>query len=672
MIGLGSTTQLGIGIAVRLHDQFSAQAAKINAQLLAMRKNTNSAVMGAMRDYRNQSATIAGGAALVTAGMYQVAKVAADYDHIINQISIVGGKGLGKTRKELDLLAQSLSKMFPGYMPKDVATGMLENVRAGVSGNLDLITKYQLAVGQATGEAVGGEQGVAAGLLGIMNAMDIQGKDFPRVANAVAQAANISMASVYSLNESMQYFANTAHIAGLSLEETLALIARLSQVQIRGSIAGTSLSNMIRHATQSVGMFQSPKNKKAWAALGLSADSVVEMINQGKWFDLIDMVDRSTQGMKRQPKLALLDQIFGVRGEKALINMFGQADPNKTFRALKESITAGVREGIAPKQAAAMGKDVWADFRRIGVAAARMGIKFLHAAEPTLRVLLGIAERVINVFNAILDTPVGKVLAGIVVVAAPLVTILFAFRAAVMTATMALNFMARSASVGGFGSLVQGGLGMAGSTRLGPLAGQVRRNAAGSWIVKKGAQVNIGGQLYKGGQLLPKGFWNMGASVAGGAAAGAAGGIASKAGSFFGKAGGWIGKIGGFGMKWLPVIGWIFTGVEMLKGIFEIQKGLEGGDKYRAHLTDPVLINYYRHLDQQLLDKTQGTAFYDIFNTSMSSWEKMRKDREKSGKPMFSQDLQINLDGTPIFNQYIKQGIDNAIDKELNFELPGQ
>jgi len=664
MIGLGSMSQLGIGISVRLHDQFSAQAAKINAQLKAMNKISHGALTGAIRDYRNQSMAIAGGAALVTAGMIQVTKVAADYDHVINQIAIIGGKGLGKTRKELDAMAQSLSKLFPGYGPKDIGTAMLENVRAGVAGGLDEITKYQLAVAQATGEAVGGEQGVGAGLLGMLNAMNMPLKDFPRVANAVSQAANISMASVFSLNESMQYFANNASLAGITLEETLALVARLSQVNIRGSIAGTSLSNMVRHATSSVGMFQSPKNKKAWAAMGISSDQVVDLINKGQWFDLIDVVDKATKGMERQKKASLIDQIFGVRGEKALVNMFGNSDPNKTLRALKEAISQGVTEGVSMKQAAAMTQDPWADFKRVGNQLAILGIKFLHAAEPTLRVLLGIATKVISVVGAILDTGVGKVLAGIAVVGAPIVGILFAFRAATLTATLALNTLARSAAVGGYTSLMGGGMGMIGGSRLGSAAGNVAKNAAGRWMVKGGQTMTLGGKLYKGGQLLP-GNWMKLAGIGGAGAA--AGGLASKAAGFFGKAGPWLGRLGGFALKWLPVIGWIYTGVEVLKGIFDIQKGLAGEDGRQK--LDPVFMSYYKNLDQQLSGYSKQPDWYNQHDMSNSQYREQLKKMSQPG--FFTQNLNISLDGSKVFNDQIKQTIDQSIERNLNFELPG-
>jgi hypothetical protein len=52
MLGLGSSAQLGIGIAIALQDQVSGNAARVNAALLNMKKNAHSAVTGAITDYR--------------------------------------------------------------------------------------------------------------------------------------------------------------------------------------------------------------------------------------------------------------------------------------------------------------------------------------------------------------------------------------------------------------------------------------------------------------------------------------------------------------------------------------------------------------------------------------------------------------------------------------------
>lgn len=651
MFGLGSQSQLGIGIAVRLHDQFSNQARNVNNQLLAMRKNANSALMGAMKDYRNNSLMIATGAAGVSLGIFGMVKAASEYDHVINQISIIGGKQLGKTRKELSAFAQELSSTFP-TTPFEIADIMAENVRQGVTGSLEEITRYQVAVGIATKEAVAGEQGVARGLLGIMGSMDLAMSEFPRVANAVTAVANSSMSSVFSINEAMQYFANTAKMAGLNVEQTLAMVGRLSQANIPGSSMGTALMNMIRHATMSVGSFQSPKNKKAWAMLGISSDEVVNLINQGRWFDLIGMVDQATRGMARQPKQMLLGQVFGIRGVRGLLNLFGNANPEQTLQAYYQKALAGGRTDIAMKQGKAMANDTWSDIIKIGTAIARFGIQLLNAGRPVIRVLLGIVTKVVDVFGYILSTPIGNVLAGIAVVGAPLIAILFAFRAAALTATIALRGFAMASSVGGFGGLLRGGLGAAGMARFGPMGGAFTRTVAGRMTVAPGQTVNFGGKVYKGGQLLPQAFASsMGISS-----------VFQKAGTgFFSKAGPMLGRMLGFGLKWLPVIGGIWMGIDLLKGIF-------GNTNKQRKEVDPLIMQYYKNLDQQLLGMSApGASFYD--QAGISYAEFLKQYDEKAAAKL-NQTININLDGQNSQQLLLQQTLEKNLNNTMDFEMP--
>lgn len=658
MFGLGSSAQLGIGIAVRLQDQFSGTAKRINQELLAMRKNSYAAVTQAMRDYRNNAMGVATMAGMATAGMFKMVQKASEYDHLLNQIMILGGKGLGKSRRELDSFAQSMTTLFP-EKPRDVANIMVENVRAGVSSGLDIITKYQMAVATATNEAISGEQGVARGLLGIMNAMGMTIDQFPRIANAVSIAANESMASVYSINEAMQYFANTAGTLGMTLEQTLAMVAKLSQANIPGSSMGTALNNMVSYAVKSVGQFQTPKNKQAWKALGIDSDQIVGLINNAQWFELFEVVDRATKGMDLQPKQALIRQLFGVRGQRALVNMFGSDKPGiRSVTDYYQSIMGGRSNDVVMQQAKAMSDDPWADIKFIGNALARFGINFLNAARPTLRVFMGIVTKVIEFANVLLSTGIGKVLAGIAVIAAPLVGILFAFRAAALTATIALRGFAVSSRIGGFSSLLQAGLGLVGMGRFGQYGGKFIRDKAGKFRVAAGESITHGGKTFTGGQYVPNAFL---ASIGIGAKTGTTAASAMAGKSFMSKVLTWGGKALGMFGRFLPIVGLVWTGVELLKGLFNISSR-----QAQKPQLDPVFINYYKHLDEQLYGISQSNDFYNREGMSYGEWFNRRKEA-----PVLNQQLNINLDGVPMMNKMIQFQTEQSLNNSFDFEMPG-
>lgn len=495
MITLGSQSQLGIGIAIRLQDEFSGTASKVAASIKALKNDATSMITTQMRNYRNNAAAIATAAAGATYAMYQGIKAGAEFQHKINQVAIVGGRDLNRSRKQLSGFAQDLSKVFT-RTPTEIAGAMFENVKAGLTTGLEQITRYQIAVATATDEILEGNQGVAFGLISMMNSMNLGYGQFPRIANAVTAAANASQASVTSLNESMQYFANTAHLAGLNLEETLTLIAKLSQSGIRGSTAGTSLSNMINYLFKNVGPFMGKRATKAWGMLGIDPKLVESMANQGKMFEVLEMVDKASKGLNMTDRKSALNALFNIRGERALENLFGDNDPNKTLAGLRNSIEQGVKSDVAMRQAKAMMNDAQGEMGLFTNALIRFKVAFTEAAGPTFRVLLSIGTKLIGVFTAILKNPIGKVFAGIATVVIPLIGILFAFRAAALTAAIALNGFAMTSRVGGFSNLLGAGLGMWGGNFLSGKG--IARNVNGRAIVAAGQSLNIGGKIYKG------------------------------------------------------------------------------------------------------------------------------------------------------------------------------
>jgi hypothetical protein len=97
---------------------------------------------------------------------------------------------------------------------------------------------------------------------------------------------------------------------------------------------------------------------------------------------------------------------------------------------------------------------------------------------------------------------------------APVVAVVFAFRAATLAATLALSSFASMAS---YRNLMGGGLGLMGMNRM--AANGLVQNSAGRWTVAAGRTFDFGGKTYKGGQLLPAAA--LGANMVGAAAIGA-------------------------------------------------------------------------------------------------------------------------------------------------------
>lgn len=649
MISLGQNTQLGIGIAVSLQNNFSGAATKVIGQLNQMKNAANAAVIGAMRNYRNMAAGVAATAGYATREMYKMAEAGAEFQHKINQVAIVGGRELGKSRKQLADYSLQLSKTFT-RTPSEIAGAMFENVKAGITTGLEQITRYQIAVATATDEILEGENGVAFGLNSIMNAMNMSYKDFPKIANAVTAAANASQASVIGLNESMQYFANTAHLSNMNLEETLALLAKLSQSGIRGSAAGTAAANMVNYLEKNVGPMRGKRANKAWAMLGINPDALAPFINRGQITDVLSFISNRAQHLPTVQRKSALNALFNIRGERALENMFTDADPTKTFSALKQQIIAGERQDISMKQSKAMMNDLKGEIGLFTNQLTNFRIAFTEAVGPTLRVIISWGSKLLGIATQVMKTPIGKILAGIAIVTVPLIGILFAFRAAALAATIALSGFAGQT---GFSSLMGAGMDMLSGGFLGRRG--VRVNANGRAIVAAGKQVNYMGKLYKGGQFLPKGFqpggWGskIGNFLGFGSLAGA-GGFGGKVVGFLGKITPWLGKLVGFAFRWLPVVGWIWSIYEVLDAIF---------DFWHSKRADPVRQKYDQEMWNQQMTKVWPQN--NMRQTPYDSWV-----AKNGGHDQILQTIQVNLDGKKVFDKQFNQQLQKDMNNQFN------
>lgn len=684
---LGTQTQFGIGISISLQDRFSNTADRVERRLRNLKNHSRTTIQAAARDYRNHATNIAAGAAAVTYGFYRAAQQAGEFGHKINLIDIVGQGKLGKTKKQLADLALDLSNQF-GTSAKDISDAMLENTRAGVNKGLAEITRYQLGVSVATGETV---QSVSEHLLGMVNAYNLPMTAFARVANATTAVANASMASVASIGESMQYAAFTAKTFNIPLEQTLALVGKLSQSRIYGSAAGTALNNMMLYLGTSLSSSATPKHIQTWKALGLDRGQMRGLMDSGKIFEVVSAIDTALQGIGPSDKLKIIKDLTNMRGARGLLGSWGSTDSDKSLDSLLKAGQQGVASDIVTHQSKKAMEDPYMQGKKAIEAFNNALIKFIGQAGPMIsQVAKGLAAFG-NVLGKIAATPIGSIFGLMVGVAAPLVAIFYGLRAAALGAAQALASMSLTRTgAGGFSTLLAGTLGSNLRTRAASSAsaGLFKKNAAGNWVptrpvwyqgkmyqtgsmmpggrnfnpakggwssglysavaknsagryyVKAGQAFNLGGRVYNSGNLLPASFTprtitpTMASRVYGAAAGrGLAGGLLPV----LGRIAGWVSGIG------------MLTMVGM--SIYELLKA-DNGDK-------PGDQSLYRD------DPWSTAAFAGLPKADM---EAAYAERAAQKDSLFQQ-ITVNVDGRPAFNELIKQNTVDGLQKQLNFNL---
>lgn len=644
MFGLGSNTQLGIGIALSLHDRFSGKANQINQTLTNLRANANNQMLGAMRDYRNQAAVIAVAAGTAARGIWSMAEASAEFQHRINQVAIVGEGKLGKTAGQLSDFANELSRTF-SQSNLDVSNTLYENVKAGVRGNLEEVTSYQLAAANATGENA---TMVAETLLGISQSFDLPIEAFKRVANATTAAANSSPANIEDIGYAMQYSAFTAKNFNVSLEQQLALVAKLSQAHIKGSSAGTGLNNMFLQLAKSLGPFQTKKQLKGWALLGLDPESMKEMANSGNIFGVIQSIQEAAKGMNAVDRNATIQGIFNTRGDRAIEGLFDSKNGNKSIMDFYKETQSGVGGDIAMTQSKLAMNDFWGDMAKFGNSLKEFKDAFTTSVLPIIRPFVWVITKMMHGFTAIIKTPVGAVLGGLALAASGTVAILFAFRAATMAAVIALRTLSMSRAVGGYSGLMAGGLGMVGTSRFGTAAGNFGYNAAGRLYATN--SFSYGGQNYGKGRILP-GSFAQGLNIP----------IMGTPGAFGSGAGATsiLGRIAGFGLRWLPVIGLISMGISLVGGIFGMMKKKDKDEK----VIDPIFDRYYKEVDAQLNGYTNSNDYYrDKFGMTKEA---------KDQRSKLNQQIIVNVDGRKVVEKTVAMNFEDDFNRRLAINSMG-
>lgn len=146
-------------------------------------------------------------------------------------------------------------------------------------------------------------------------------KNTQRVTDSLTYVANKTAAGFDSMGEAMQYVGPSAHAAGISLEQTAAMIGLMSQQGIEGSVAGTALRGALTRLIK-----PSKQNIQGFKELGINVEdfknhtlTLPEMINQ---------IKNNTAGWNKEQKASAVAMAFGTdaqAGMNALISQGGTA-----------------------------------------------------------------------------------------------------------------------------------------------------------------------------------------------------------------------------------------------------------------------------------------------------------------------------------------------------------
>lgn len=303
-----------VGVAMVLKDRFSQEAGKISGSFRTMMNDMSTWNRGIQMSASN---TMDFGMQLV-GGMARAYKYSASVQNEVWTASKIAGATIAEQREMLQL-AKDVNEITP-LTASDVASGQRYLAMAG--NKFDAIKEM---IGPASKLAsiftmpVGQKGGVADLMTNIMSMYQIPMGEAARVTDDLYTAVTNANISLTDLAQSISYAGADMATAGVDLRQTAAAIGVLGDMGIQGSMAGTSLANMIRYLQLSL-VNQKKKGYNALADLGLSPDEFFDA--QGNLIDLYTIYQKFAKAAVDLPsriETPTFFNIFGVRGNRGML-----------------------------------------------------------------------------------------------------------------------------------------------------------------------------------------------------------------------------------------------------------------------------------------------------------------------------------------------------------------
>lgn len=281
---------------------------------------------------------------------------------------------------------QSMSAL-PGVLNLAAASGM------DLAQASDMVTDYLSAFGESADQA-------------------------GRMADVLAYAQGNSNTSTEQLGDAFKNCAANANAFGLDIEQTTALLGKLSDQGLKGSEAGTALTATFRDITQKM------KN----GAIQIGDTSIKVQDANGNFRSMTDIladVASATNGMGDAQKSAALMGTFTSDSIKALNILLQSGSGNiKEFEdALRNC------DGTAEEMADTMNDNLKGDIAELESAFEEACLTIYDKLEPALRLIVQAVTNLVNWFSKLPAPVLGFImaLAGVLAVVGPILLIVGTF-----------------------------------------------------------------------------------------------------------------------------------------------------------------------------------------------------------------------------------------------------
>ena len=361
-----------VEIALRLQlAGFTAGLGAASAQVNAFGKQlSNDLGQAKSRDIEQigKASLIAGGALL--AGFGLAARATLDFDKTLSDLQAVSGA----TGDQMDTLRQQAldAGAATTFSASEAAAAQVELAKAGVS-TADILDG---ALTGALSLAAAGNLDLATAATYSANAMTtfgLAGSDVEHIADVLAAAANKSAVDVADIGTALQQTGLVADQFGLTLDDTVGVLAAFGQAGLKGSDAGTSLKTMLQRLGAPTVTAANEMERLGIDMFDAAGNFIGAEAAAGQLKDALG-------GLTQEQRVAAMNTIFGADAVRAATIMYEEG-----AGGIGGWVTAVNEAGYAEEVAAQKTDNLAGDLEALGGAFETNLIKGGSLATGTLR-----------------------------------------------------------------------------------------------------------------------------------------------------------------------------------------------------------------------------------------------------------------------------------------------
>lgn len=495
----GGSSSIGIGLAVRLRDQFTANANRVAASMNRMHENAEQVVRANSRMLQQVGVGMMVASGIALRGWGRVIRSGADFEWTMKGVQAVT-QATNQELYRLSEISKELGKTAI-FSPSEVASAQEYLARAGFS--VSDITKTIEAVvqlGAAVDERIGGKGGAADMMTNMMTAFDMTAESSTRMADILTKATTSANVDIQDLHESMKFMGQSIKETGYDFEDAAAMVATLGNAGVRAGIAGRALDASLRYINRAVGAFRTGRQEQAFNMLGFDPQNLLradgEMRNM---VEILDMFKVAFRDMPSPQKLSVIQALMDIRGGRAFISLLQDRNLGLNFEKMRELLlteSGGEALRIATERMNSLSgvlkqtTDTWEALK----------IEITEALKPILMTIIPLFKDLLDMIIRFVKTPIGKFFTGLALAATVAIGALGTFLA--ITGSIGLLMIGTKVSMKSLGETMVWSWNAASAAALRYLgitqAVNVQQKRQAIWDAATGRWRGAGGRFVKG------------------------------------------------------------------------------------------------------------------------------------------------------------------------------